>query len=287
MNAKSTHSSKVLYFQAVNQLIPIYGEDESRQLSKMLVEDVLNLSFEKVMIDEKVELEASTLSDFENKVDQLIDFEPIQYVLGKAHFYGREFAVNQHVLIPRQETEELIGEIVLDNKRADLKVLDIGSGSGSIAITLALELKNAKVTALDISGGALDLTLENAKKHSVDIECVLEDILSMDQLPETYDIIVSNPPYVTWKEKKQMRHNVLDHEPEIALFVPDEDPLKFYKKIIALAKNQLNPKGKLYFEINENFGVEMIQLCEDEKCACARLILEINGKDRFIKTFFD
>ena len=287
MKTKSTHSSKILYSQTVSQLIAIYGEDESRQLSKILVEDVLNLSFEKVMIDEKVELEASTLSDFENKVDRLIDFVPIQYVLGKAHFYGREFGVNQHVLIPRPETEELIGEIVLDNKRPDLKVLDIGSGSGCIAITLALELKNAKVTALDISGGALDITLENAKQHGVDIECVLEDILSMDQLPETYDIIVSNPPYVTEEEKKQMRHNVLDHEPEIALFVPDDDPLKFYKKIISLAKKHLNPKGRLYFEINEYFADEMIRLCEDEKCAYVKLVLDINSKDRFLKATFD
>lgn len=287
MDAQIRKSAKKLYYQIVNRLIPLYIEDEARQLTKMLMQDILDVSFEKILIDEELLLDQDALNSLNEKVEMLENYQPIQYVLGKAHFYGRDFFVDSGVLIPRQETEELINEIVLDNKTANLKILDIGSGSSCIGVTLGLELKNPKISSLDIDGKALDITLKNARQFGMEVECILEDILAVEKLPQKYDIIVSNPPYVTEKEKAEIHNNVLDHEPHKALFVPDDNPLLFYKKIIALAKKHLNKKGKLYFEINEHFGADMVQLCEEEKCSCVRLIQDINGKDRFIKTMFD
>lgn len=287
MNQSIEQSSKKIYYQVVNELIPIYGENEARQLTKMLLDDVLGIPFEKIIIDENIAYSETIKDRLSQKVDMLKNYVPIQYVLGKAHFYGRDFFVNSNVLIPRQETEELINEIVIDNKKPNLKILDIGSGSGCIGVTLGLELENAKITSLDVDGGALDVTVRNARQFDLEVDCLLEDILAIDELPGSYDIIVSNPPYVTEREKMQMQNNVLDHEPHKALFVPDSDPLIFYRHIVRLAKNHLVPKGKLYLEINENYGSEIIELCEKEKFVCLRMIQDINGKDRFIKTMFD
>lgn len=287
MSVRKQKSAKQIYSQVVNTLIPIYQETEARQLVKMLLEDVLDISFEKILIDADLSLSKEVISRLDDKVAMLLDYNPIQYVLGKAHFFGRDFFVDSRVLIPRQETEELINEIVIDNKRPDLKILDIGSGSGCIGITLAQELVHAHVSSLDIDSGALEVTSKNARHFGVDIKCILNDVLSMDHLPDKYDIIVSNPPYVTEKEKGQMLNNVLDHEPKLALFVPDEDPLIFYKKIVRLSKSHLNKNGRLYLEINEQFGADMIALCETEKCKRVKLIQDLNGKDRFITARFD
>ena len=287
MNLALKKSSKNIYNLIVSKLLQIYNENEARQLTKMLLEDVIGISFEKIMIDEEITFDESDKNLLDEKIDLLMNYHPIQYVLGKAYFYGREFIVNQYVLIPRQETEELINEIILDNKRSNLKILDIGSGSGCIGISLALELKDATVTALDIDNGALDVSRQNAKRYQVDLKSILADILTQDKLPEKYDIIVSNPPYVTEKEKKLMRNNVLDHEPHKALFVPDDDPLIFYRRIVSLAKKHLKPGGKLYFEINENFGTDVAKLCKEESFTLIKLVQDINGKDRILKAMID
>ena len=287
MNFSAKKSSKTLYNQIVNKLVQIYNEDEARQLTKMLLEDVIGISFEKIMIDEEITLDESDKNLLDEKIDLLMKYHPIQYVLGKAYFYGREFIVNPCVLIPRQETEELINEILIDNKRPNLKILDIGSGSGCIGITLALELENPMVTALDIDESALEVTLQNAKQHEVNMDSILDDILLKDQLPEQYDIIVSNPPYVTEMEKKYLLNNVLDHEPYKALFVPDDNPLLYYKRIVLLAKKYIKPRGKLYFEINENYGPEVAKICEDENFTHIKLVQDINGKDRILKAMID
>jgi release factor glutamine methyltransferase len=279
-------SSKGLYVHCVNELIPLYGEDEARQLSRMLLLELLGISFEKIMIDDVIMLEESGSANLLEKMSQLKTHKPIQYVLGKAHFFGRDFYVDGSVLIPRQETEELINEILIDNKKPGLKILDIGAGSGCIGITLALELDNAAVSLLDVDGAALDIAQKNARRHSLGLSFHLEDILALDHLPEKYDIIVSNPPYVTESEKKLMRPNVLQHEPHKALFVPDNDPLKFYRKIISVARSSLSPKGKLYFEVNEKFGWEVIRLCEEAGCSYVRLVHDMNGKDRIVKAVF-
>ena len=287
MNFTAKKSSKNLYNQIVNKLVQIYNENEARQLTKMLLEDVIGISFEKIMIDEEITLDESDKNLLDEKIDLLMKYHPIQYVLGKAYFYGREFIVNPCVLIPRQETEELINEILIDNKRPNLKILDIGSGSGCIGITLALELENPIVTALDIDESALEVTLQNAKQHEVNMDSILDDILLKDQLPEQYDIIVSNPPYVTEMEKKYLLNNVLDHEPYKALFVPDDNPLLYYKRIVLLAKKYIKPRGKLYFEINENYGPEVAKICKDENFTNIKLVQDINGKDRILKAMID
>ncbi len=250
------------------------------------MEDLLGISFEKIMIDEGIVMTTSTKELIKKKVSLLMNFHPIQYVLGKAHFFSREFIVNPSVLIPRQETEELVGEVLIDNKKPGLKILDIGSGSGCIGITLALELQDAHVSVLDVDGVALDVARQNAVKHNAALDYIKEDILSVESLPENYDIIVSNPPYVREKEKDLMQNNVLDHEPQLALFVSDDDPLKFYRRIVSLAKKHLTANGKLYFEINESYGPDLLKLCEDEKCSYIKLVQDINGKDRMIKAVF-
>jgi release factor glutamine methyltransferase len=287
MKFASTKSSKSLFTEIVDQLSQIYHIDESRQLAKMLMEDLLAISFERILIDEEIVIERHTKELIDEKVKLLMSYHPIQYVLGKAHFYGREFAVNTSVLIPRPETEELINEILIDNKKQGLKILDIGSGSGCIGITLALELQNVNVSMLDVDASALEVARQNAVKHNVELDYLREDILSLKTLPEKYDIIVSNPPYVTEQEKELMNNNVLDHEPHLALFVPDDDPLKFYRQILSFAKKHLIPNGKLYFEINENYGTDLLELCEDAKCSYVKLVQDINGKDRILKAIFE
>ncbi len=287
MNTDTKKSSKFLYNKIVIKLSKIYGDRESEQLAKMLLDDLLNISFEKIMIDELVSIDYKEEKMLEEKVELIMDYHPIQYVLGKAHFYGRDFIVNPSVLIPRQETAELINEILIDNKRSNLNILDIGSGSGCIGITLSLELKQARVTALEIDKGALNVSIANAQRLGGKLKSILADIHKLDALPEKYDIIASNPPYVTENEKKLMFYNVLKHEPHKALFVPNSDPLLFYKRIISLAKNSLSPGGKLYFEINEKYGPDISQLLESEKYANIKLVQDINGKDRIIKAMLD
>lgn len=287
VNSKHTTSSKLLFSQIANRLEKIYNKNESRQLTKMLLADTLSLSFEDIVIDKEVDINAVKGEVLDQQIALLANYQPIQYVLGKAYFFEREFMVNSSVLIPRQETEELVKEILIDNKRPNLKVLDIGSGSGCIGITLALELENAQVSSLDVDEGALQVTMKNAARRGVELKSIIANVLALDVLPDKYDIIVSNPPYVTEKEKGEMHNNVLDHEPHLALFVPDDDPLKFYRKIVSLAKQHLNPNGKLYLEINENFGPEIVGLYEDENCSFVKLVQDINGKDRIVKAIFE
>lgn len=279
-------SSKMLFVQCVNALIPDYGEDEARQISRMLLLDLLDLSFEKIMIDEEVPLDVTQQERLAHAMAQMNSHAPIQYVLGKAHFFGRDFFVNHHVLIPRQETEELINEILVDNKRSGMHILDIGAGSGCIGITLALEMRDAHVSLLDVVETALEVSMENARRYQLDLSFIHKNVLEIDRLPDKYDIIVSNPPYVAEKEKEFMHPNVLQHEPHTALFVRDDDPLVFYRKIIFLAKEALLPKGRLYFEINENYGWKVLRLCEQAGCSLVKLVQDINGKDRIVKVVF-
>jgi release factor glutamine methyltransferase len=281
-----SYSTKNLYDQVVNKLIPVYGEEESRQLSRILLQELLGISFEKVLVDEKLEIASQTLRVLWDKVEKIKMYQPIQYVLGKAHFFGRDFVVNPSVLIPRQETEELVREILIDNPGGGQKILDIGTGSGCIGITLALEMSNAQVTMLDVDGSALEITKKNADRFGLDAEFRQSDVLALDSLDGEYDIIVSNPPYIAEEEKVKIPQNVLKHEPEQALFVPDDHPLLFYEKIIGLSKTALRPGGRLYFEINERFGMEMIRLAERSGCSYVQLLKDLNGKDRILKLRF-
>ena len=210
---------------------------------------------------------------------------PIQYILGKTHFYGLDFEVDENVLIPRPETEELVDWIVTNqqiNKSTNQQILDIGTGSGCIAISLAKNLPAAKVSAVDVSENALSVAQKNATLNQVDVTYIHQNILETEDLHAAFDIIVSNPPYVRNLEKAEIKKNVLAHEPHLALFVEDHDALIFYRKIAELAQKNLKANGQLYFEINQYLGKEMVDLLESMGFVAVALRKDIYGNDRMI-----
>ncbi len=220
--------------------------------------------------------------------------KPIQYILGETEFMNLKFSVNEQVLIPRPETEELVRWVIDDCKvesfnttqdrlNRNLKILDIGTGSGCIAISLAKNLPNAKVYALDVSEEALVVAKENAKHNEVEVNFIHADILELETLEENFDIIVSNPPYVREMEKEEMQTNVLEHEPQLALFVSNEKPLLFYDKITHFATRNLNHHGVVYFEVNQYLGKETKQLLEDQNFSEIELRKDMFGNDRMLK----
>lgn len=223
-------------------------------------------------------LNKSQLSKIKKIVAELKTHKPIEYILGKTEFYGLKIKVNEHTLIPRPETEQLVDWILKENFVA---ALDIGTGSGCIPIALAKHT-DAKVLAIDVSEEALLIAEENAKNNEVEIDFIHQDILQTKSLQKV-DLIVSNPPYVLESEKKKMQENVLDYEPELALFVEDKNPLIFYKKIASLAINFLNENGKLFFEINTKFGKETIEMLADIGFVNIELKKDMNDKYRMIK----
>ena len=219
---------------------------------------------------------------YQTVLDELKLGKPIQYILGDCEFYGLKFKVNPNVLIPRPETEELVDLIIHQNKNSEITILDIGTGSGCIAIALQKKLSLSSVTAMDISEDALALAQENAGLNQVEIAFFNDDALELNsQKYPQYNIIVSNPPYIANAEKKEMSHQVLEHEPHLALFVEDANPLIFYEKISDFALTNLSPQGKLYFEINQSLGLATKKLLEI-KGFSAEIIKDINGNDRII-----
>ena len=224
-------------------------------------------------------------------LSQLKQERPIQYILGKAHFCELEFRVDENVLIPRPETEELVywilGEVQTKYSREEVKILDIGTGSGCIAISLAKNLPNAKVYALDISKKALQMAEQNALDNEVEIVFLEADILSIEGFKDKFDVIVSNPPYVRELEKLEMKNNVVEHEPGLALFVSDGDPLIFYKKITSFALGHLRKSGILFFEINQYLGEEMKQLLRAENFSEIELRKDMFGNDRMLEGQLD
>lgn len=267
----------------LESITPLYNKDEARSLYYMLCEEYLALSKSKLIIAEDMDLSVEKTNHLYNCLDRLEKHEPIQYVLGKTLFMGMNFKVNPSVLIPRPETEELV-RIMLNDDLNNKDILDIGSGSGCIAISLAKHYPNAKVTALDVSKDAIELSKMNAKENDVNLEFINADILNYKS-DKKYDIIVSNPPYVIGEEKKYMSKNVLDYEPELALFVKNDDPLQFYKAILDFAKNSLNKNGKIYFEINENYKDEIKRLTGDYGYSNIECKEDLFGRNRFCVIF--
>ncbi len=254
-----------------------YSTEEAENLVNWLLEHHLGLRRVDMMhfLDEKDLPEALKL-DFE----KLKAGEPIQYILGKGPFYGREFLVNEHTLIPRNETEELVHLIIKENPGAGQKILDIGTGTGCIPISLDLEMKSPEVYGIDISEKALEVARNNGellKSNVIFLKC---DILT--EIPEVpkLDVLVSNPPYVPESEKSEMHSNVLDFEPGLALFVPDKDPLLFYRVIGEKGKQLLKQGGKLYFEIHEKFGSEVAELLTRLGYKDVKIVRDLNGKER-------
>ena len=243
------------------ELSKIYPETEIQSFFNILIEFKLGLSRIELALQPTLKFNTIDLDFFKKALIDLKTQLPIQYIIGKTEFYGITFKVNKDVLIPRPETEELVNWIIKDYQdTSTIKILDIGTGSGCIAISLAKNISNAEVFALDISSEAIKIAKSNAKSNNVSIQFIEADILNLDKLPHKFDILVSNPPYVRELEKEQMQKNVLENEPHIALFVKNENPLLFYTKISDFAKSHLKPKGQLYFEINQYFGKETVEL---------------------------
>lgn len=229
------------------------------------------------------ELSDFIISKVEAIVQRLLNDEPLQYILGFAHFGGHKFIVTPATLIPRPETQELVDIIINENKQSDLTILDIGTGSGCIAISLARALKFPIVNAVDISANALEVASKNAEILRVKIAFRQEDALSMPQENARYNIIVSNPPYIIDDEKSQMERNVLDYEPAGALFVPNNDPLRFYRAIAQFAQTALTNDGRLYFEINPLFATELRDMLKKSGFAEIEIIKDLQGRNRFAK----
>jgi len=209
--------------------------------------------------------------------------KPVQYITGKAHFYGHEFAVNEHTLIPRQETEELVHMIIKNHKSETyLNMIDIGTGTGCIGLSLKDAMPSCSMTLVDVSKQALETAQSNASHLKTPVKTILQDVLRLKELPEKYDVIVSNPPYVRNLEKQEIHDNVLKNEPHIALFVDDSDALIFYRKILELAQNSLKPKGTLYFEINQYLSEEMKAL-GTELAFDSQVFKDLNGNYRMMK----
>ena len=266
------------------ELDELYSKEEVASFFYMLIEHYLGLERFILAIDPNIIITKDEESPLFDALSKLKLEQPIQYILGKAHFMDLDFVVDENVLIPRPETEELVRWILDDikDKQSTVKILDIGTGSGCIAISLAKNSQGAKVFALDISEKALTVAKQNAINNEVVIEFIQEDILNIEALPFNFDIIVSNPPYVRELEKLEMQGNVLKHEPELALFVSDENPLIFYKKITQVAANHLTKEGSLYFEINQYLGKETALLLEKNDFSDIELRQDIYGNERML-----
>lgn len=283
---------KSLKAHFVSLLLDYYPETEITSFFYILTQYILGKRRIDVALSYKDEISEIDIIKFNDLIDRLKNHEPIQYIVGETEFFSLLFKVNESVLIPRPETEELISFVlqnfknkIPNSKLETLNILDIGTGCGCIAIALAKNLPNAKVFALEVSKEALSLAKENAKSNNVNIEFIEADILNYNLEFENlkFDIIVSNPPYVRTLEKDQMQPNVLKHEPHLALFVEDEDSLLFYRKITQLANKILSQNGILYFEINEYLGKDILKLMEAEGFAEVEIKTDIFVKDRMIK----
>jgi len=273
--------------QFIKELSPFYDAYEAESFFYLILEEKHKLRQIDLALNHELTFEDNDFVIWDELVKQLKKEVPIQYLLGKTNFYGLDFEVNENVLIPRPETEELVEWIINENSNPDkskkIKILDIGTGSGCIAISLAKNLPNAEVFGIDVSKKAIETAKRNAVKNNVDVTFVLLDILETEELRCNFDIIVSNPPYVRNLEKEEIKKNVLDYEPHLALFVEDNDALIFYKKIASLAQKRLFEKGKLYFEINQYLGKEMIELLENMDFKNVELRKDIYDNDRMIK----
>jgi release factor glutamine methyltransferase len=267
-----------------HQLGNLYDAIEMNSMVNIIIEEVTGWDALHQNIHKNDALETSQIEQLDHYVEQLLNGKPLQYIIQKAWFLGKAYFVNEAVLIPRPETEELVEWIIeyaqIINK--PLSILDIGTGSGCIPISLKLAIPNAHITAIDISKEALAIAEQNAANYHTEIEWIAQDILQTKQLKDRYDIMVSNPPYIPLREKVAMQKQVADHEPEIALFVPDQFPLIFYSKIAHIGKSALKPNGQLFFEIHYDQGEAIIALL-NEMGYHAELRQDIFGKDRMVR----
>ena len=295
-----------------------FPQREAEQLMRILLEDLFGIDWNQQLMNPDLRIDEHQHYQLSEAVKRLLAGEPVQYVTGMSRFGDLLIKVSPAVLIPRPETEVLVQKICTSNlpchsavesaamsfqhghvgkresmaavyKRDNLpiRIWDIGTGSGCIAIALAKQFPHAEVIAFDVSEGALQIAKENAESNGVNVTFVQDNVLNptSDYFNQPVDLVVSNPPYVCDSERTAMEANVLDWEPEKALFVPDDDPLRFYRQILALTKTQLNPDGQVWFEINERMGEEMLSLCREMGFSKAEVLEDFAGKPRFVKTW--
>lgn len=278
--------STILHIQS--KLQGLYPETEIKSFSQLIIEKLTGFSRNEIFLNKITLFSDEQRNIVDDFIEKLTKFVPIQYILGETEFYGLLFYVNESVLIPRPETEELVDWIQSENDRnAQIQILDIGTGSGCIAIALKHEFPASTVDAFDISEKALETAKRNAGRNNLDVNFSIVDILNAPDFTDKWDIIVSNPPYITEQEKNGILPNVLDHEPHLALFVPDNDPLLFYRHIALFARQHLFPNGKLYFEINREAGKSCVELLTELGYRDVELRKDISENDRMVKAVFN
>ncbi|MDR6967066.1 release factor glutamine methyltransferase [Flavobacterium arsenatis] len=278
--------AKIYKVQFIEAVQDIYDAMEAESFFHLILEEKHKMKRIDLALNPDFVFSEKEIQEWNLILEELKKEIPIQYILGTTEFFGLKFKVNENVLIPRPETEELVEWIIQDLKIQgfkDLKILDIGTGSGCIAISLAKNISNSKVYAIDVSPEALKIAKENAEMNQVEVVFLEKNILETNDLEMHFDIIVSNPPYVRNLEKQEIKKNVLDNEPHLALFVEDDDALIFYRKIAELATKNLNEDGRLYFEINQYLGEEMIELLHNKGFQDIELRKDIYENDRMTK----
>ena len=291
--------------QFMEALAVQFPQREAEQLMRILLEDLFGIDWNQQLMNPDLRIDEHQHYQLSEAVKRLLSGEPVQYVTGMARFCDLLFKVSPAVLIPRPETEELVQKIgttslpchsnagmcegreSMGDDSKKIRIWDIGTGSGCIAIALAKHLENAEVIGFDVSEEALQIAKVNAECNGVKVTFVQDDVLNphSDYFNQPVDLVVSNPPYVCDSERTTMETNVLDWEPEKALFVPDDDPLRFYRRILELAKHRLNPDGQVWFEINERMGERMLGLCHEMGFSNAEILLDFAEKPRFCRIF--
>jgi release factor glutamine methyltransferase len=265
------------------ELAEFYPETEVQGFIRIIFESVCGWSYTEQILKKNEKLGAPEIREIETIIGRLKTYEPIQYIFGETEFYGLNLKVTSSVLIPRPETEELVQWIINNNSTDSPRILDVGTGSGCIPIALKSQIKDATISGVDVSEKALEIAKQNATQNNLNVSFFQADILKWENYEwDVYDVIVSNPPYVREIEKQIMQANVLEHEPGNALFVLDDDPLVFYRRIADLAQKQLVDNGHLFFEINEHLGKEMCKLLEHKGFVDVKLKKDINGKNRML-----
>ena len=270
----------------IEKLSAKFPQREAEQLMRILLEDLFGIDLKRQLMEPNLCIDERQHYLLSEAVRRLLAGEPVQYVTGMARFNDLLIKVSPAVLIPRPETEELVQKICIGlPEEKPIRIWDIGTGSGCIAIALAKQFPAAEVIAFDVSDEALQVAKENAESNGAKVTFVHDDVMNpkSDYFNQPVDLVVSNPPYVCDSERALIEANVLDWEPEKALFVPDDDPLRFYRQILALAKKQLTPDGQVWFEINERMGEEMLLLCREMGYSEAEILEDFAGKPRFIR----
>ena len=280
---KESVSPSLTYQQLWRQLVPLYDAGEAKAIVRTVLETRMGLSLADILCDGTSRLSGSERAELDRMMAQLASAIPVQYVLGEAPFMGRMMYVEPGVLIPRPETEVLCRWVMEDKYAAHPRILDIGSGSGCIAVTLALEVAGSQVSAYDVSSVALSVTRRNASRCGATVAAVCQDALHLDAVDDRWEIIVSNPPYICLRESADMHRNVVEHEPHEALFVPDDDPLLFYRAIACYAHRALCEGGTLFFECNSRYVDDVVVMLRRQGFVDVQTRADQFGKLRFVK----